>query len=43
MSRNITFEDPGKPLRKHAAGVTSFYRKPVDNFRTALGIADQLL
>ena len=43
MSRNINLEDPGKPLRKHAAGVTSFYRKPVDNFRIEFGIADRLL
>lgn len=26
MFRNITLEDPGKPLRKHAAGVASFCR-----------------
>lgn len=33
MFRNISLEDPGKPLREHAAGVTSFCRKSVDNFR----------
>ena len=32
MSRNVTFEDPGKPLRKHAAGVTSLHRSPERHF-----------
>lgn len=40
MSRNINFEDPGKPLRKHAAGVTSFGSRPVDNFHIEFMIED---
>lgn len=32
MFPNITSEDPGEPLRKHAAGVTSLYPIIVDKF-----------
>jgi len=38
MFRNVSLEDPGKPLRKHAAGVTSFGSKSVDSVRAEFAI-----